>query len=89
MRRCRSQRGGRHLDPNPGFTLSTTGLEAGHALTILWMVVSPNGSVSVQYAAGHVVGAGGAAQFAGFPLLVIPPGGATTVQACWMRRRPM
>jgi hypothetical protein len=48
------------------FTLSTTGLEAGHAVTIWWMVFNPDGSVSVQYAAGHVVGAGGTAQFAGF-----------------------
>jgi hypothetical protein len=48
------------------FTLSTTGLEARHAVTIWWMVFNPDGSVSVQYAAGHVVGAGGSAQFAGF-----------------------
>jgi glucose/arabinose dehydrogenase len=48
------------------FTLSTTGLEAGHAVTIWWMVFNPDGSVSVQYAAGHVVGASGTASFAGF-----------------------
>jgi hypothetical protein len=49
------------------FTLSTSGLEAGHAITIWWMVVDPDtGAVTVQYAAGHVVGAGGTATFAGF-----------------------
>ena len=48
------------------FTLSTSGLEAGHAVTIWWMVFNPDGTVSVQYAAGHVVGAGGTATFAGF-----------------------
>jgi hypothetical protein len=49
------------------FTLSTSGLEAGHAVTIWWMVRNPDdGSLSVQYAAGHIVGAGGTATFAGF-----------------------
>jgi hypothetical protein len=49
------------------FTLSTSGLEAGHAVTIWWMVIDPDtGAVTVQYAAGHVVGAGGTATFAGF-----------------------
>jgi hypothetical protein len=47
------------------FSLSTTGLEAGHAVTVWWMVFNPNGSVSVQYAAGHVVDEGGAAEFGG------------------------
>jgi len=48
------------------FTLSTSGLEARHAVTVWWMVLNPDGSLSVQYAAGHVVGAGGTATFAGF-----------------------
>ena len=45
------------------FSLSTTGLEAGHAVTIWWMVFNPDGSLSVQYAAGHVIDQGGAAEF--------------------------
>jgi hypothetical protein len=49
------------------FTLSTSDLEAGHAYTIWWMVIDPDtGAVTVQYAAGHVVGASGTATFAGF-----------------------
>ena len=48
------------------FSLSTTGLEAGHAVTIWWMVFNPDGSVSVQYAAGHVIDQGGAAEFGGY-----------------------
>jgi hypothetical protein len=47
------------------FSLSTTGLEAGHAVTIWWMVFNPDGSVSVQYAAGHVIDEGGTAEFGG------------------------
>jgi hypothetical protein len=47
------------------FSLSTTGLQAGHAVTIWWMLFNPNGSVSVQYAAGHVIDEGGAAEFGG------------------------
>jgi hypothetical protein len=47
------------------FSLSTSGLEAGHAVTIWWMVFNPDGSVSVQYAAGHVIDQGGAAEFGG------------------------
>jgi glucose/arabinose dehydrogenase len=47
------------------FSLSTTGLQAGHAVTVWWMVFNPNGSVSVQYAAGHVIDEGGAAEFGG------------------------
>ena len=53
-------------DSGISFSLSTTGLEAGHAVTIWWMVFNPNGSVSVQYAAGHVIDQGGAAQFGGY-----------------------
>jgi hypothetical protein len=47
------------------FSLQTSGLQAGHAVTVWWMVFNPNGSVSVQYAAGHVVDEGGAAEFGG------------------------
>jgi hypothetical protein len=46
-------------------SLSTTGLQAGHAVTIWWMVFNPDRSVSVQYAAGHVIDEGGAAGFGG------------------------
>jgi hypothetical protein len=47
------------------FSLQTTELQAGHAVTIWWMVFNPDSSVSVQYAAGHVVDEGGAAEFGG------------------------
>jgi len=47
------------------FSLQTTGLEAGNAVTIWWMVFNPDSSVSVQYAAGHVIDEGGAAEFGG------------------------
>jgi hypothetical protein len=47
------------------FSLSTSGLEAGHAVTIWWMVFNPDGSVSVQYAAGHVIDDAGTAEFGG------------------------
>ncbi len=47
------------------FSLSTSGLEAGHAVTVWWMVFNPDGSVSVQYAAGHVIDEGGVAEFGG------------------------
>ena len=53
-------------DSGISFSLSTTGLQAGHAVTIWWMVFNPDGSVSVQYAAGHVIDEGGAAQFGGY-----------------------
>jgi hypothetical protein len=52
-------------DSGIAFSLQTTGLQAGHAVTIWWMVFNPNGSVSVQYAAGHVIDEGGAAEFGG------------------------
>jgi hypothetical protein len=47
------------------FSLSTAGLQAGHAVTVWWMVFNPDGSLSVQYAAGHVIDEGGAAEFGG------------------------
>jgi hypothetical protein len=52
-------------DSGISFSLSTTGLQAGHAVTIWWMVFNPDRSVSVQYAAGHVIDEGGAAGFGG------------------------
>jgi hypothetical protein len=52
-------------DSGISFSLQTTGLQAGHAVTIWWMLFNPNGSVSVQYAAGHVIDEGGAAEFGG------------------------
>ena len=48
------------------FTLQTTGLEPGHAVTIWWMVVNPDGGVAVLYAAGHVVDEDGTAEFGGY-----------------------
>jgi hypothetical protein len=48
------------------FTLDTTGLEPGHALTIWWMVVNPDGGVAVLYAAGHVIDEDGTAEFGGY-----------------------
>jgi hypothetical protein len=50
-------------DSGVAFSLSTTGLEAGHAVTVWWMVFNPDGSLSVQYAAGHVIDQGGIAEF--------------------------
>jgi Cu/Zn superoxide dismutase len=48
------------------FTLETSGLEPGHAVTIWWMVTNPDGGVAVLYAAGHVVGGTGTATFSGY-----------------------
>ena len=48
------------------FTLETSGLESGHAVTVWWMVTNPDGGTAVLYAAGHVVGGTGTATFAGF-----------------------
>jgi hypothetical protein len=47
------------------FSLQTSGLLAGDAVTVWWMVFNPDGSLSVQYAAGHVIDQGGAAEFGG------------------------
>lgn len=46
-------------------TFQTTQLPAGEAVTIWWILLGPNGPVSGQYAAGHVVGNNGVATFAG------------------------
>lgn len=48
------------------FTLQTTGLEPGHAVTIWWMVTNPDGGVAVLYATGRVIGQPGTAQFGGY-----------------------
>ena len=48
------------------FSLQTTGLEPGHAATIWWMVVNPDGGVAVLYAAGHVIDEDGTAEFGGY-----------------------
>ena len=48
------------------FSLETTGLEPGHAVTIWWMVVNPDGGVAVLYAAGHLVDEDGTAEFGGY-----------------------
>jgi hypothetical protein len=50
-------------DSGISFSLTTSGLEAGHAVTVWWMVFNPDGSLSVQYAAGHVIDEGGVAEF--------------------------
>ena len=47
------------------FSLQTTGLQAGHAVTVWWMVFNPDGPLSVQYAAGHVIDDSGVAEFGG------------------------
>jgi hypothetical protein len=52
-------------DSGVSFSLQTTGLQGGHAVTIWWMVFNPDGSVPVQYAAGHVIDEGGAVGFGG------------------------
>ncbi len=53
-------------DRGISFTLQTSGLQAGHAVTVWWMVVNPDGGVAVLYAAGHVIGQNATASFAGY-----------------------
>jgi hypothetical protein len=48
------------------FSLETTGLQPGHAVTIWWMAANPDGGIAVLYAAGHVIDPGGAAEFGGY-----------------------
>ena len=48
------------------FSLETSGLAAGHAVTVWWMVVNPDGGVAVLYAAGHVINDSGTAEFGGY-----------------------
>jgi hypothetical protein len=47
------------------FSLGTTGLQPGNAVTIWWMAVNRDGGMAVLYAAGHVIDPGGAAGFGG------------------------
>jgi hypothetical protein len=48
------------------FSLQTSGLEPGHAVTVWWMVVNPDGGVAVLYAAGHVIDDSGTAEFGSY-----------------------
>jgi hypothetical protein len=52
-------------DDGVSMTFQTTQLPAGDAITIWWIILGPNGPVSGQFAAGHVVGSNGVASFAG------------------------
>jgi hypothetical protein len=53
-------------DRGVAFSLQTSGLPAGHAVTVWWMVVNPDAAApSVLYAAGHVVDDSGTAGFGG------------------------
>jgi hypothetical protein len=53
-------------DSGISFSLQTTGLPTGHAVTVWWMVVNPDAAApSVLYAAGHVIDDSGAAGFGG------------------------
>ena len=45
------------------FSLLTSRLEPGHAVTVWWMVANPDGGVAVLYAAGHVIDDSGTAKF--------------------------
>ncbi|HKO86383.1 MAG TPA: hypothetical protein VJ140_17930 [Actinomycetota bacterium] len=53
-------------DSGISFSLQTSGLPTGHAVTVWWMVVNPDAAApSVLYAAGHVIDDSGAAGFGG------------------------
>ena len=47
------------------FSLQTTRLSPGHAVTVWWMVANPDGGMAVLYAAGHVIDDSGTAEFGG------------------------
>jgi len=53
-------------DSGISFSLQTSGLEPGHAVTVWWMVVNPDGGVAVLYAAGHIIDDSGTAEFGGY-----------------------
>jgi hypothetical protein len=53
-------------DSGISFSLQTSELESGHAVTVWWMVVNPDGGVAVLYAAGHVIDDSGTAEFGGY-----------------------
>jgi hypothetical protein len=55
------------------FSLHTTGLTAGDAVTVWWMVANPDGGMAVLYAAGHMIGDADTASFAGY----LPVGDST------------
>src|SRR6266536_1053208 len=47
------------------FSMQSTRLSPGHAVTVWWMVVNPDGGMAVLYAAGHVIDESGTAEFGG------------------------
>jgi hypothetical protein len=47
------------------FTLQTSGLQAGHAVTVWWMAANPDGGMAVLYAAGHVIDDSSSGEFGG------------------------
>ena len=53
-------------DSGISFTLRTTGLQPGDAVTVWFMVTNPDGGVAVLYATGHVIGGADTTMFAGF-----------------------
>jgi hypothetical protein len=53
-------------DSGISFSLQTSGLEPGHAVTVWWMVVNPDSGVAGLYAAGHVIDDSGTAEFGGY-----------------------
>jgi hypothetical protein len=52
-------------DQGVSMTFSTSGIPAGEAVTIWWVILGEAGPVSAQFAAGHVVGGSGVATFSG------------------------
>jgi hypothetical protein len=52
-------------DQGVSMTFSTSGIPAGEAVTIWWVIFGEAGPVSAQFAAGHVVGGSGVATFSG------------------------
>jgi hypothetical protein len=52
-------------DNGISMTFQTSRLPAGQPITIWWIILGPNGPVSAQFAAGHIVGNDGVASFAG------------------------
>jgi hypothetical protein len=48
------------------FSLTTSGLQPGHAVSIWWMAANPDGGMAVLYAAGHVIDQDGTAEFGGY-----------------------
>jgi hypothetical protein len=52
-------------DDGISMTFQTSQLPPGEPITIWWIILGPNGPVSGQFAAGHVVGNNGVASFAG------------------------